>query len=123
MYLVNVEIKATMSGYSADMSFTDGSGRLHEKHINEMRRHTMQSNYLAALIEVLKALQKPCMLSIYSASDYIVEPIRQGWLQSWACHDWKNAKGKTVRNAEQWKQVKKLIAGHSVRFINNKEDK
>lgn len=123
MYIVNVEIKATMSSYSADMNFTDGAGRLHEKHIHEMRRYTMQSNYLAALIAALEVLKKPCMLSIYSASDYIVEPIRQGWLQSWARHEWKNAKGKTVRNAEQWQQVKELLAGHSVRFINNKEDK
>ncbi len=122
MYLVNVEIKATMSSYSADMSFTDGSGRIHEKHIHEMRRYTMQSNYLAALIDVLKALQKPCMLSIYSASDYIVEPIRQGWLQNWALHEWKNAKGKEVRNAEQWKQVKKLLAPHSVRFRAKREE-
>ena len=121
MYLVSVEIKANMSGYSADMSFTDGAGKLHEKHIREMRRYTMQSNYLSALIAVLEALQKPCMLSIYSASDYIVEPIRQGWLQSWALHDWTNAKGKEVRNAEQWKLVKKLLAPHSVRF-RSRED-
>ena len=117
VYLVNVEIKANMSSYSADMSFTDGSGRLHEKHIHEMRRYTMQSNYLAALITALEVLQKPCKLSIYSGSDYIVEPIRQGWLQNWARNDWHNAKGKEVRNAEQWQQVKKLLAGHSVKFI------
>lgn len=121
MYIVNVELKATQSGYKADMSFTDKEGKLHKKHIEHMNRYTMQSNYLAALIAVLETLQNPCMLSIYSHSDYITEPIRQGWLNSWALHDWKNAKGKEVRNAEQWKQVKKLLANHSVRFITREE--
>lgn len=121
MYIVNVELKATQSGYKADMSFTDKEGKLHKKHIEHMNRYTMQSNYLAALISVLETLQNPCMLSIYSPSDYITEPIRQGWLNSWALHDWKNAKGKEVRNAEQWQQVKKLLANHSVRFITREE--
>lgn len=122
MYLVNVEIKATQSGYKAKMSFTDNKDKLHEKLIETERKASMQSNYLAGLIAVLEALQKPCNMSIYSYSDYIVEPIRQEWLQSWAQHDWKNAKGKTVRNAQQWQQVKKLLAPHAVRFIKNKED-
>lgn len=121
MYIVNVELTATQSGYKVDMSFTDKEGKLHKKHIEHMNRYTMQSNYLAALIAVLETLQNPCMLSIYSHSDYITEPIRQGWLNSWALHDWKNAKGKTVRNAEQWQRVKKLLASHSVRFITREE--
>ena len=96
--------------------------KLHEKPIETVGKASMQSNYLAGLIAVLEALQKPCNMSIYSYSDYIIEPIRQGWLQSWAQHDWKNAKGKTVRNAEQWRRVKKLLAPHAVRLIKNKED-
>lgn len=122
MYLVNAEIKATQQGYKSRMSFKDKKGVLHEKVIEKERQASMQSNYLAGLLAVLGTLERPCMLSIYSHSDYIVEPIRQGWLQSWAQHDWKNAKGKTVRNAEQWKYVKKLLAEHTVRFIKNKED-
>ena len=121
MYIVNVELKATQSGYKADMSFTDKEGRIHEKHIENRERYTMQGNYLAALIAVLETLENPCMLSIYSQSDYIAEPIRQGWLNSWAVHEWRNAKGKTVRNVEQWQQVKKLLANHSVRFITREE--
>ena len=118
MYIVNVELKATQSGYKADMSFTDKEGRIHEKHIENRERYTMQGNYLAALIAVLETLENPCMLSIYSHSDYIAEPIRQGWLNSWAVHEWRNAKGKTVRNVEQWQQVKKT-AGQSFSEIYN----
>ena len=121
MYLADVKLHATQSGYEANLSFKDSKGKLHEKQIGKERRASMQSNYLEALIETLETLQKPCMLSIYSRSDYITEPIRQGWLQSWAVHDWRNAKGKEVRNAEQWKRVKKLLPDHSVRFVN-KED-
>ena len=60
MYLVSVEIKSKHERLQRDMSFTDGAGKLHENmHIHEMRRYTMQSNYLSALIAVLEALQNP----------------------------------------------------------------
>ena len=38
MYLVNVEIKATQSGYKAKMSFTDSKDKLHEKLISRRKK-------------------------------------------------------------------------------------
>ena len=121
MYEVTIRLKANQSGYSAELMFTDAKGKPHEKAIRAERKGSQNSNYLQALIEALTVLQKPCMLSIYSASDHLTESVRQGWLSSWALHDWKNAKGKEVRNAEQWKQVKKLLSPHSAKFIREEK--
>ena len=64
VYIVNVEIKATQSGYKACMNFEDNKGQLHEKQLAQEQKASMQSNYLAGFIAVLTALQNPCMLSI-----------------------------------------------------------
>ena len=69
MYIVNVELKATQSGYKADMSFTDKEGRIHEKHIENRERYTMQGNYLAALIAVLKTIENPCAFRLDRRAD------------------------------------------------------
>lgn len=121
MYEVSVKLKANQSGYSAELAFVDSSGQQHERQLQAERKASQNSNYLQALIDALCVLQKPCMLSIYSACDHLTEAVRQGWLNSWAQNEWKNAKGKEVRNAEQWKQIKKLLANHSARFIREEK--
>lgn len=111
VYIVNVEIKATQSGYKAYMSFKDSKDQLHEKQLDQERKASMQSNYLAGFIAVLTALQNPCMLSIYSHSDYIVEPVRQDGYRAGRSMNGKTQKGKQLETQEQWQQVKKLLAG------------
>lgn len=121
MYEVSIRLKANQSGYGAELSFVEGNGKRHDKVIQVERKGSQNSNYLQALIDALKVLQRPCMLSIYSYSDHLTESIRQGWLTNWAQNGWKNAKGKEVRNADQWKQVKGLLANHSARFIREEK--
>lgn len=121
MYEVSVKLKASQSGYSAKLIFVDSSGQQHERQLQAERKASQNSNYLQALIDALNILQKPCMLSIYSASDYLTESIKQGWLTSWSQREWKNAKGNLVRNAEQWQQIKKLLSPHSARTIREEK--
>lgn len=84
MYEVSVKLKANQSGYSAELAFVDSSGQQHERQLQAERKASQNSNYLQALIDALCVLQKPCMLSIYSACDHLTEAVRQGWLNSWA---------------------------------------
>ena len=69
------------------------------------------------LIECLKVLKRPCMLSIYSSEDYIVSAFQCEWLTGWQSSGWKNAKGNTIRNVEQWKEVWNLLSPHSRRVM------
>lgn len=117
MYTVDIVIAASASNYWAKLSFEDKNGQYHEKMVKKDRKASINSNYLQALIDALAVIQRPCMLDVYTSSEYIIEPFKQGWIQKWEGHDWKNAKGNTVRNAEQWKQVRRALAMHSARFL------
>ena len=113
MYEVTVKIGASPSKYWGSLEFTDAAGRPHRKEIAGERDASKQSNTLEALIECLKVLKKPCMLNIYSAEDYVVSAFQYEWLTGWQAAGWKNAKGKTIRNVEQWQKIWTLLSPHS----------
>lgn len=120
---VDVEIRASTSNYWALLTFVDKSGQVHKKEINGEHKGTINGNYLTALIEAYKALNRPCMVTVYADSDYIVASFQNGWVDSWMRHNWKNAKGRTVRNVELWQELKQAMRPHSSRFIYRREKK
>ena len=120
---VEVEIRANTSNYWALLTFVDKSGQVHTKEINEEHKGTINGNYLTALIKAYEALNRPCMVTVYADSDYIVASFQNGWVDSWMRHNWKNAKGRTVRNVELWQELKQAMRPHSSRFIYRKEKK
>lgn len=117
MYKVDIEICASASNYWARLAFVDGKGEMHEREIVKDRKATKNSNYIQALIDAVGVLERPCILDIYASSEYVVETFKQGWIASWEKNGWKNAKGKEVRNAEQWQQAREALAPHSARFL------
>ncbi len=117
MYTVVIEIGASASKYWASMRFTDKKGKVHERRLRGDRQASSNSNHLQALLEAVKLLNRPCMLDVHTSEDYVIEPFKQGWINQWEKNDWKNAKGTTVRNAEQWRQLREALAPHSARFI------
>lgn len=120
MYKVDIEICASASNYWARLAFEDAKGELHEREIIKDRKSSINSNYIQALIDAVQILQRPCMLDIYTSSEYIIEPFKQGWIANWERNGWKNAKGKEVRNAGQWRQAREALAPHSARFLYTK---
>lgn len=120
VYKVDIEICASASNYWARLAFVDSKGESHEREIVVDRKATPNSNYIQALIDAARVLQRPCMLDIYTSSEYIIEPFKQGWIGNWERNGWKNAKGNTVKNAEQWQQAREALAPHSARFLYTK---
>ncbi len=117
MYEVTITIHASPSKYWGTAEYIDKKGKLHCREIIGERIASKQSNTLQGLIEALGVLQTSCMLTIYSDEDYLLAAFQNGWVQQWQQHSWKNAKGKVVRNAEQWQQVCQLLTPHSRRVI------
>lgn len=117
MYKVDITIGAGPSKYWACVDFEDKKGVVHQRRVEADRKASAQSNCLQALIDALDILNRPCMLNIYSDSDYVIAPFQQGWIQNWEKHEWKNAKGHEVRNADQWRRIHEALARHSARFI------
>ena len=44
---------------------------------------------LTAAIEALKKLKKPCSVTLYSDSAYLVSAFSKGWLVNWKRNGWK----------------------------------
>lgn len=118
---VEFTIGAKASNYWALLVFVDKSGVIHKKKIEEKHKGTINGNYLIALIEAYKALNRPCMVTVHTDSDYIVASFQNGWVDSWEHHEWKNAKGRIVRNVELWQELRQVMRPHSSRFVYRKE--
>lgn len=117
MYIVTMKILASPSKYRAGLEFSDKAGKPHKKELEAQRKATQNSNILYALETALRILQRPCILNIYTESDYLTSAIRCGWIVKWQQNGWKNAKGKTIGNMEQWRRVTELLAAHSYKII------
>lgn len=121
MYEVTIKIGANVKKYWAFLEFTDDKNIVHQKEIRNERQASKQSNTLEAMIEALRALKTPCMVSIYSSEDYITAAFQNGWVNTWSNHEWKNKNGREIRNAGQWQQAWELIRPHPRRVIKCQE--
>lgn len=123
MQQVEMSVGANASKYWAYIRFEDKEGVVHERRVNQEHSATVNSNYLQAMIDGYQKLIKPCMVTVFCESDHIVACFQQGWVNNWEAHDWKNAKGNTVKNAEQWKTLRGVMAQHSSRVVHIKGDR
>jgi ribonuclease HI len=44
---------------------------------------------ILAAIVALGSLKRPCRVTLYSDSQYLMEAIRKGWAQRWRANGWK----------------------------------
>ncbi len=88
----------------------------HERELSGGERETTnQRMELTAAIEALRALKRPCHITIYSDSRYVVQGMRE-WIHGWKKNGWKNAGKKPVANQELWQELDRLAAIHEVRW-------
>lgn len=71
---------------------------------------------LTAVIKALQELKQPCAVELYSDSAYVVNAIKQGWLENWKKNGWIGSDKKAVKNIDLWKQLDALLIKHSVNF-------
>lgn len=89
----------------------------HEKELVGTCAHTTNNRMeLQAVIEGLKALNRPCKVDIYSDSAYVTNAITKSWLSNWKRNNWLNASKQPVSNQDLWQELDKLIQKHDVEF-------
>ncbi len=71
---------------------------------------------LMAVIKGLSALKKPCQVTLYSDSKYVVDMVSGGFLKRWSMNNWKRNKKDPVLNVDLWKEVLRLLSIHEVRM-------
>ena len=71
---------------------------------------------LRAAIEGLRALTRPCAVSLFCDSRYVVQGINE-WLEEWKSRGWRKADKKPVLNAELWQELDGLLNVHKVEAV------
>jgi ribonuclease HI len=73
---------------------------------------------LKAVIEGLKALSRPCRVSLYSDSNYVLNGLKE-WMPNWKKNNWRRKSGsrwEEVKNADLWKELDSLQSIHKISF-------
>jgi ribonuclease HI len=70
---------------------------------------------MMAVIEALGALKRPCHVTLYIDSQYVLKGITE-WLSGWKAKGWKTASKQAVKNVDLWQRLDALVsqAGHRI---------
>ena len=89
----------------------------HKKEISGFEQNTTNNRMeLTAVIVALSSLKQPCNVELYSDSAYVVNAIKQGWLENWKNNGWIGSDKKQVKNIELWQSLDLLMQKHNVNF-------
>ena len=72
---------------------------------------------LLGAIVALEALKRPCHVTLYSDSQYLVNAFNQHWVDGWLKRGWKNSQKQPVKNSDLWKRMLKAKEPHDVEFV------
>ena len=72
---------------------------------------------LTAAIEALKALKKPCEITLTTDSKYLCDGLSKGWAASWKTRGWKKSDNKPALNPELWDELLTLTAEHEMTYV------
>ncbi len=70
---------------------------------------------LMAVIQALSALKRPCNVTLYLDSQYVLKGMTE-WLPGWKAKGWRTASKAPVKNVELWQQLDQLVqdSGHVI---------
>lgn len=71
---------------------------------------------LTAAIEALKALKRPCRVTLHTDSRYVIDGITK-WVFGWQKNGWKNAAKKPVLNDDLWRELVSAVRPHKVEWV------
>lgn len=104
-------------GYGTILVYIDSKGQTHEREYSAGYKKTTNNRMeLMAAIIGLEALTKPCKVTLYSDSQYLVKAFNEHWLEGWIKKGWKRGKNEPVKNVDLWKRLLKAVEPHQVTF-------
>ena len=74
-------------------------------------------DFCVAVIVGLKALNRPCKVTPYSDSQYVVNMVKLGWMEKWKRNGWMRNKSDPAKNVDLLKQLDELLHIHQVEMI------
>ena len=71
---------------------------------------------MTAVIRALEALKRPCHVTIYTDSSYVLKGITE-WIVGWKARNWRTADKKPVKNEDLWRALDCLVNQHKVTWV------
>jgi ribonuclease HI len=68
---------------------------------------------LTAAIEALRLLTRPCLITLYTDSQYLKQGVTS-WLKGWVARGWQRAGGGAVQNQDLWQALQAELGRHEV---------
>lgn len=75
---------------------------------------------LQAVIEGLRALQQPSVVTVHIDSTYVMDAIAKRWYEAWIARGWRTAAKQPVKNRELWEALLELLELHTVTWTKVK---
>ena len=89
---------------------------VHEKELTGAASRTTNNRMeMQAAINGLNALNRPCIVTIHTDSQYLRQGITQ-WVHNWQRNGWRTASKKPVKNKDLWQALLKAAEPHEVRW-------
>ena len=83
----------------------------HTKELFGGERETTNNRMeLTAVIEALRALKRPCDVTLFLDSEYVRKGITE-WIHGWKAKGWKTSTKQPVKNVELWQALDALVSG------------
>lgn len=104
-------------GFGTILEYVDPKGQVHKREYSQGYVKTTNNRMeLMAVITGLEALNRPCDVTVYSDSQYVVNAFNQHWIDGWLKKGWKRGKNEPVKNTDLWKRLLKAKESHNVTF-------
>ncbi|WP_031516314.1 ribonuclease HI [Desulfofalx alkaliphila] len=94
---------------------------IYGEHLKEMSgAYTNTTNNrmeIMAVIKALEALKRPCRVTLYTDSQYVVNAMTKGWVEKWQKNNWMRNKTERAKNVDLWIRLLELVAEHQVKWV------
>ena len=73
---------------------------------------------MTAVIEALAALKRPCRVTLYVDSQYVLKGMTE-WIKGWKARGWRTAAKEPVKNVDLWQKLDLLVSGsgHHIEWV------
>ena len=87
-----------------------------EKDLSGGEKHTTNNRMeLMAAIEGLKALKRPCRVTLSTDSRYVMDGLTK-WIHGWMKNGWRTASRDPVKNADLWQELLAAAKPHRIEW-------
>ena len=92
--------------------------KAHEKEFSGAYRLTTNNRMeILAAIVGLEKLTRPCNITLYSDSQYLVDAMTKGWARSWRNNNWKLKSKGRAKNIDLWQKLLQLAEKHQIKWV------